>query len=155
MSRFKKGDRVRCVTPPGSGAGWTVGKVYGEWVGDLLRDDDGDLRPVLAYDDDRFVLAAPAPVLDPFAWDVFALEPTVREATPYGYVDCIVAWSRFCYLAASLPLTVHPDPAPRTVMVELPVDVAVRRARRVTNVSSDIKAIRNACRAALEATYEP
>lgn len=154
MSRFKKGDRVRCVETDGTFPKLDMEQEY------IVASADAyevrlEGRGAWSFYPRRFVLAAPAPVLDPFAWDVFALEPTVREATPYGYVDCIVAWSRFCYLAASLPLTVHPDPAPRTVMVELPVDVAVRRARRVTNVSSDIKAIRNACRAALEATYEP
>lgn len=140
MSRFKKGDRVRCVETDGTFPKLDMEQEY------IVASADAyevrlEGRGAWSFHPRRFVLAAPAPVLDPFEWDYSA----VCKAT--GYFDNnVILFARWLWAVTGLPFTF--GDTPDTVTVELPRKDAEFFARHEFT-SRPNAVVSTACRAAL------
>ncbi len=114
-------------------------------MGEEWRTLFGDLRPVLAYGDDRFDLATPRD-LNPFEWDYDAEYELNGHRTNLLHRERVVAFARWLWAVTGLPFTF--GDTPDTVTVELPRKDAEFFARHEFT-SRPNAAVSTACRAAL------
>ena len=155
MSKFRVGDRVRCVDP-GTGKYLTAGKTY---VIDHLHANDAsvyvkdDTSRVCDYYAARFVLAPPLPPrdLNPFEWDPQAEVSNNACRTTYVHAgNRITAFARFLWWWQGLDLgAVRWGRTPDTVTVVLPRKDAEFFARHDFAAAPNAS-VSAACRAALD-----
>lgn len=130
---MKRGDRVRCIQSyehddrKGVREGRRYIVVCRPTSGTTMQVRDEATGEIIDYfwSIDRFVLDAPV-TLNPFEWDHEEMWAKVRGSQVTG-LEAVVAWACFCYWVVEAPVAWRPT---RTVMVELPKDVAEFYATR-------------------------